>query len=64
MSRKSGLFVADGEYRTIPKKMKVKANRANVRMFGMNLTITKSLLPFQMRFNPIFVDILAHVGNW
>ena len=48
MSRKNGLFVADAEYRIMPRKTKVKANRVKVRMFGMNLTIRKSLLLFQM----------------
>ena len=45
MSKKNGLPAADGEYRIIPIKMKVKANRVNVRMFGMNLSINK-IFPF------------------
>lgn len=36
--------------------MKVKANRAKVRMFGMNLSIRESVLLFRIRFNTEFVD--------
>jgi hypothetical protein len=45
MSKNNDLLAADGEYRIMPRKMKVKANRVNVRMFGINLSISKTF-PF------------------
>ena len=56
MSKKNGLFAADGEYRIMLRKMKVKANRAKVRMFGMNLSIRESVLLSRVRFNTEFAD--------